>query len=159
MNAFQRFAQAMYRLRVWARGRYWRLLLKHVGPGTKFIGAVTIRHPEAVSIGAGCVLNQGMIINARGPVIIGNHVNLCAQVIINSYELNYEEPHGERSYSEAPVIIKDGAWVASGAIINAGVTVGEDAVIAAGAVVLKDVPARTIVGGVPARLIREIAQA
>lgn len=159
MRVFQHLSAAMYQLTVWIRGRYWRLVLKHVGHGTTFIGAVTIRHPEVVSIGENCVLNQGTIINARAPVTIGNHVNICAHVIINAYELQYQKPRGARGYNEAPVIIKDGAWVASGAIINSGVTIGEDSVIGAGAVVLKDVPARTIVGGVPARLIREITQA
>jgi maltose O-acetyltransferase len=159
MSVFQHLAAALYRLKVALRGCYWRLVLKRVGTGTTFIGAVTIRHPEVVSIGAGCVLNQGTIINARASVTIGNHVNICAQVIINAYELQYQEPRGQRGYREAPVVIQDGAWIASGAIINAGVTIGEDAVIGAGAVVLKDVPARTIVGGVPARLIREITPA
>ena len=56
----------------------------------------------------------------------------------------------------APVTIKRNAWIGSGAIIIAGVTVGEGAIVAAGAVVTKDVPPYSFVGGVPAKIIKEV---
>lgn len=56
----------------------------------------------------------------------------------------------------APVKIKRNAWIGSGAIIIAGITVGEGAIVAAGAVVTKDVPPYTFVGGVPAKIIKEV---
>ncbi len=56
----------------------------------------------------------------------------------------------------ASVTIKRNAWIGSGVIIIAGVTVGEGAIVAAGAVVTKDVPPYTFVGGVPAKIIREV---
>ena len=52
--------------------------------------------------------------------------------------------------------IKKNAWIGAGATILPGVTVGENAVVAAGAVVSKDVPANTIVGGIPAKTIKTI---
>ena len=52
--------------------------------------------------------------------------------------------------------IKDKAWIGSNATILPGVTIGEGAIVAAGAVVTKDVMAKTIVGGVPAKLIKKI---
>lgn len=55
-----------------------------------------------------------------------------------------------------PINIKKGAWIGAGAIILQGVTIGEFSIVAAGAVVTKDVPPYTIVGGVPARVIKEI---
>lgn len=53
-----------------------------------------------------------------------------------------------------PVTIKKGAWIGAGAIILPGVTVGEYAVVGAGATVTKDVPAFTVVAGVPARIVK-----
>ena len=55
-----------------------------------------------------------------------------------------------------PVIIKDGAWLGEGCVILKGVTVGKRAVVGANAVVTQDVPDYTVVGGVPARVIRRI---
>jgi len=54
------------------------------------------------------------------------------------------------------VTIRKGAYIGTGAIILPGVTIGEDAVVAAGAVVSKDVPKKTIVAGVPAKVIRKL---
>ncbi len=54
----------------------------------------------------------------------------------------------------APVMIKKNAWIAIGAIVLPGVTIGDGSIVAAGAVVTKDVPPHCMVGGVPARIIK-----
>ena len=58
-----------------------------------------------------------------------------------------------------PIVIEKSVWIAAGATIIGGVTVGEKSVVAAGSVVTKDVPANTLVGGNPARVIRSIGDA
>lgn len=60
-----------------------------------------------------------------------------------------------RETSSAPITICDNVWIGTGAMILKGVTIGEGAVVAAGAIVTKDVPQRCLVGGVPAKVIRE----
>ena len=56
----------------------------------------------------------------------------------------------------APIVLGRNVWIGSNATILQGVTIGDNSVVAAGAVVTKDVPADTIVGGVPARVIKHI---
>ena len=53
-------------------------------------------------------------------------------------------------------VSRDRAWIGANAVILQGITIGENAVIAAGAVVTCDVPANTLVGGVPAHIIKEL---
>ena len=66
------------------------------------------------------------------------------------------ENHRSREGKKKPITIKENAWIASRAIIMKGVTVGKASVVAAGAVVTKDVPEKTVVAGVPAKVIKQI---
>ena len=65
-------------------------------------------------------------------------------------------PEERKSTYPAPIVLGRNVWVGSNATILQGVTIGDNAVIAAGAVVTKDVAAGTVVGGVPARFIKNI---
>jgi acetyltransferase-like isoleucine patch superfamily enzyme len=83
-------------------------------------------------------------------VLIGPKVNLIT-------ENHPQDPADRRTLITKPIIIKRNAWVGAGATILPGVTIGENAIVAAGAVVSKDVPANTVVGGIPARFMRRIS--
>ena len=63
---------------------------------------------------------------------------------------------GVRGVNSGPIIVEDYAWIGAGSIILQGVRIGKGSVVAAGAVVNKDVEAYTLVGGVPARFIRQL---
>ncbi|HID52295.1 MAG TPA: acyltransferase, partial [Anaerolineae bacterium] len=65
-------------------------------------------------------------------------------------------PFTEQGITAQGIVIEDDVWLGAGAIITDGVRVGQGAVVAAGAVVTKDVAPYTVVGGVPARVIKEI---
>ena len=71
-------------------------------------------------------------------------------------EYHPEDPETRHSLLTKPIVIRRNAWIGANATILAGVTIGENAIVAAGAVVSKDVPDNTIVGGVPAKVIRTI---
>lgn len=95
------------------------------------------------------VLDMGGVI-IEDDVLIGPKVNLISE----SHPLN---PSERNALIVKPIVIKRNAWIGAGATILPGVTVGENAVIAAGAVVSKDVPDNTVVGGIPAKVIKTIA--
>ena len=82
-------------------------------------------------------------------VLIGPKVNL----ITENHPLN---PNDRKTLICKPIVIKRNAWIGAAATILPGVTIGENAVVAAGAVVTTDVPPNTIVGGVPAKFIKNI---
>jgi len=87
-------------------------------------------------------------ITIEDDVLIGPRVNL----ITENHPL---DPADRQSLLLKSIVIKRNAWIGAAATILPGVTIGENAVVAAGAVV-KDVPANTIVGGVPAKIIKQI---
>lgn len=148
------FVRLAKRLITALRQAYWSSVFGTCGSDLKIYGRITAYPPEHVHVGSHVSINDLVILNARDHITIGNHVSISPGVIINTGGLKYEEPRGHRGHTKAPVVIRDGAWICSGAIINPGVTIGEDAVVAAGAVVTKDVEARTVVAGVPARIIK-----
>ena len=88
-------------------------------------------------------------ITIEDDVLIGPKVNL----ITENHPL---DPLDRQALLLKPILIKRNAWIGAGATILPGVTIGENAVVAAGAVVSKDVPANTVVGGVPAKIIKTI---
>lgn len=103
------------------------------------------------------VLNSGYCngfvqIICTDKVEIGEDVAIARDVIIR--DTDSHEIIAENHKVTAPVIIGNHVWIGTRAIIMKGVTVGDGAVIAAGAVVTKDVPPKTIVAGVPAKVIR-----
>ncbi len=88
-------------------------------------------------------------ITIEDDVLIGPRVNLTT-------ENHPIEPSKRKFLDLKSILIKKGAWIGAGATILPGVTVGINSIVAAGAVVTKDVPDNTIVGGVPAKVLRAI---
>ncbi len=102
-----------------------------------------------VFVNFGCTfLDQGGITLEDG-VFIGPGVKIVT-------ENHPENPESRHRLLVKPVVVRSNAWIGAGAIILPGVTVGRNAIVAAGAVVTKDVPDDVIVGGVPAKFIRNI---
>ena len=96
-----------------------------------------------------------------GPVCIGNNVNLAQGITVTALNHNFEDTTkriDEQGISTKPVVIGDDVWIGANAVILPGVTIGRHVVVAAGAVVTKDVPDNCVVGGVPAKVIKEIKE-
>lgn len=104
--------------------------------------------------------NSGLGLNSRlqGPLSIGENVMMGPEVMIFTQNHNYNRtdiPMIEQNNSERePVNIGNDVWIGARAIILPGVNIGDGAIIAAGAVVTKDVESYTMVGGVPAKIIK-----
>jgi acyl-[acyl carrier protein]--UDP-N-acetylglucosamine O-acyltransferase len=105
-------------------------------------------------VGKNARLN-GVHIDAQQLVQIGNNVRIAPYTIILDSDFHDIANHfGDGAIK--PVIIQDNVWIATRATILKGVTIGENAVVAAGAIVTKDVPANSVVAGIPARVIKKI---
>ena len=108
-----------------------------------------------IHVGEGVFINACCHFQDHGGVTLGDGCQIGHNVVFAT--LNHGlAPQERASTRPAPVILGKNVWVGSNATILQGVTIGDNAVVGAGAVVTKDVPANTIVGGVPARFIRQI---
>ncbi|NOX63178.1 MAG: acyltransferase [Chloroflexi bacterium] len=115
--------------------------------------------PDRLHLGHPRPKNNTFFNTRSGRIYVGNGVvwGYHCQVLtgVHLFENGkLKQPKSEQVPTEGyDIRIGDGCWIASGAIITGGVTIGENSIVAAGAVVTKDVPAGSIVGGVPARII------
>lgn len=113
------------------------------------VGDITIGHHTRIGI-------HNTII---GPVSIGSHVNLAQGIVVtalNHQFLDASKRIDQQGITTRAVVIGDDVWIGANAVVLPGVTVGSHSVVAAGAVVTKDVPPHTVVGGVPAKVIKNI---
>lgn len=126
-----------------------------IGSNILFLGGRNAR--RNVIIGEQCFINQGCVIDATAPVTVGRDVAFGHQVLITTSGHRFDHPLRRSGDLEpGPVRVGDGAWLASRVVVLPGVTIGEGAVVCAGAVVARDVDPHTLVGGVPAKLIRKL---
>lgn len=167
-----------------ARPRWFIRLLaplyQHRGKGSKIYGSVRMDTPpyRRFALGQHSVVESYSCINNAvgdvaigdhtrigihntiiGPVTIGNHVNLAQGITVTALNHNFDDTTkriDEQGIATKPVVISDDVWIGANAVILPGVTIGRHVVVAAGAVVTKDVPDNTIVGGVPATIIKKL---
>ncbi len=112
-----------------------------------------------IHIGEGSLIGEYNVIRGQGGVTIGDRVYTSPLVQIIAVNHVFDDPmrsFTEQGITAEGIVIEDDVWIGSGAVLTDGIRVGQGAVVAAGAVVTRDVPARTVVGGVPARVLREI---
>ena len=106
--------------------------------------------------GRNVFINHGCTAMDLGGIDIGDDVLVAPNVSLISSGHPLDPATRRSRVTLGPVRIERGVWLAAGATVLQDVTVGEDAVVAAGAVVTRDVPARALVAGVPARVIRAL---
>ncbi len=115
---------------------------------------LSVKKGGRLTIGDNTRLN-GPIISVSNEVRIGKNCRISPQVYIMDDDFHSLADRLKAGKSK-PIIIEDNAWLATRSMVLKGVTVGKGAVVASGAVVTKDVPPYTVVGGVPAKVIKHI---
>ena len=110
--------------------------------------------PERVAMGQDILVANRCWLQAAGGLTFGNRVMLGPDVklLTSNHELD------TLLTVNAPIVLEDEVWIGAGSIVLPGVRVGRGAVVAAGAVVTKDVAPYTVVGGIPARKIKDIPE-
>lgn len=108
---------------------------------------------DDITIGENTAVNRFCYLDGRGPLYIGNNVNVSHYSIIHTLTHITNSPYFHAQ--QRPVAIMDHAWIGARAIILPGVTIGEGAVVSAGSVVSRDVPPYAIVVGNPAQVVGE----
>jgi acetyltransferase-like isoleucine patch superfamily enzyme len=145
--------------------RVWilRVFGAHIGQDS-FIGDVTYANLyhygfRRISVGNRCFIGDECMLDTRGGITLEDDVTISNRcTVVSHINVGYKDHPLQRVYptKESGVRFRHGTYVGTGAIILPGVTIGRGAVVGAGAVVTRDVPDRTLVAGVPARVIKRI---
>lgn len=161
--------QRFNKIALWRQGAKRRALEKLIpsSKGKYFFAFAPFycEYGKNITVGKGCFVNYNCVFLDVSPIILEDFVWVGANVVIATPShpflpeerlyTNYPDGFHNLEYSK-PVVIKKNCWICSSATIIGGVTIGENSIVSAGAVVTKDVPANSIVAGVPAKVIREI---
>ncbi len=112
-----------------------------------------------IRIGSNSLIGEYNILRGQGGITIGDRVYTAPNVQLLAVNHVYDDPARpmiEQGITAEGIVVEDDVWIGAGAIITDGVHIGQGAVIAAGAVVTTDVPPHTVVGGIPARVLKHV---
>ena len=112
-----------------------------------------------IRIGQKSLIGEYNVLRGQGGITIGDRVYFAPLVqllAVNHVYADPTRPMVEQGITAEGITIEDDVWIGAGAIVTDGVRIGRGAVVAAGAVVTQDVAPHTVVGGTPARLLKEI---
>ncbi len=150
------------------RGELIHQIFGEFGEGSFIQGPMQIHYGTHTKIGHHVFINFNLMIQDDAPVSIGNHCDIGPNFTVvtpvhpmvaeERLALYRKDGTAGRYCWAKPVSIGDNCWFGAGVTVCPGVTIGEGCVIGAGAVVTKDIPPRSFVAGVPARVIRSITE-
>ena len=134
-----------------------RGLLGTFGEGAHVRAPLFVDYGARLHIGPGTFVNYNLTALDVVDIRIGANCQLATNIqLLTPIHPLEPQPRAEGWEAAAPITIGDNVWIGGGATILPGVTIGEDSVIGAGSVVTKDVPARSVAVGNPARVIRSL---
>jgi len=112
-----------------------------------------------IRIGANSLIGEMNVLRGQGGITIGDRVYTSPLVQILAVNHVFNDPSvpmADQGITADGIVVEDDVWIGAGAIVTDGVRIGKGAVVAAGAVVTSDVPPHTVVGGIPAKVLRPI---
>lgn len=155
-NAFE-LLQKINKLQFNQAKPYVEQLLHTLGNNSIVCPPFQCEYGKTISIGNDCFLNMGIIMLDNAPITIGNNVLVGPNT--QFYTPTHSMDHLQRRKWEVqclPISVGDDVWIGGNVVICQGVHIGDRAIIGAGAVVTKDVVAGTMVGGIPAKFIKQV---
>ncbi len=137
-----------------------RLLGAAVGKNAR-IYAPLILHNSKFSnlvIGENCHIGRDVFLDLTDRIEIGDNVTISMRTTLITHFDPGDSAMGAAGYavSQAPIVISEGGYIGAGATVLDGVRIGAGSIVAAGALVRRDVPDRSLVAGIPARLVRNL---
>jgi maltose O-acetyltransferase len=130
-----------------------------IGAGSVFWGTPEIAGQgniySRLNIGQGCWFNKGCFFDLSDSVLVGDSVSVGHEVLFltSTHKIGPATRRAGDLYAR-PIQIGNGSWIGSRSTILPGVTIGEGAIVGAGALVIEDVAPQTLVGGIPAKVVR-----
>ena len=121
-------------------------------------GVMLLTHGGTIELGENCSVNEYCMLYGHGGLKIGNNVSIATGTVIVPANHNFSRrdvPFKLQGSTGHGIALEDDIWVGANATILDGVRIGKGAIVGAGAVVTRDVAPYTIVGGTPARFIKE----
>lgn len=132
---------------------FYRAAGMKIGNGSTIHMQAKFYKPSGIQIGKDTIIGEGVVMDGRDTIRIGDHVDFASEVMI--YNAEHDIHSSDFHAITAPVTIEDYVFIGPRAVILPGVTLGKGSVVGAGAVVTKNVEPFKIVGGVPAKEIGE----
>lgn len=122
----------------------------------RIMEGVTIYYPEHITLGKHVAINEHAFLSGFGELEIGDYTHIGNYVMIVTAEHIFADLSKVDRDELIPVktVIGKNCWIGARAMIIKGVTIGDHSIVGAGAVVTKDIPPNTIVGGIPAKVIK-----
>lgn len=137
------------------RGLLTQIIGAKVDESVAVFTPLYINYGKHTKIGKNVFINFDCVFLDLGGITIEDNVLIAPKVSLLS-EGHPVLPENRQALIPKPIHIKKNAWIGAGATILQGVTIGENAIVASGAVVSDDVPDNTVVGGIPAKIIKTI---